>query len=98
MLFNSFEFAVFFPAVVLLYAALPRAARPILLLIASCVFYMAFIPAYILILAFIILIDYAAGLLIERSHGRTRRAFLLLSLAANIGTLAIFKYYGFLSA
>jgi hypothetical protein len=98
MLFNSFEFAVFFPTVVLLYYALPRSARPSLLLIASCAFYMAFIPAYILVLAFIILVDYAAGRLIEASTGFVRRGFLLMSIAANVGTLAVFKYYGFLEA
>jgi alginate O-acetyltransferase complex protein AlgI len=98
MLFNTFEFAVFFPTVVLLYYALPRSARPSLLLIASCAFYMAFIPAYILVLAFIILVDYAAGRLIEASTGFVRRGFLLMSIAANVGTLAVFKYYGFLEA
>ena len=98
MLFNSFEFAVFFPTVVLLYYALPRSARPMLLLIASGAFYMAFIPAYILVLAFIIVVDYAAGRLIEASTGFARRGFLLMSIAANVGTLAVFKYYGFLEA
>ena len=60
-------------------------------------FYMAFIPVYILILAFIILVDYAAALLIEGSAGWTRRGFLLASIVANIGVLAVFKYYGFLT-
>ena len=60
-------------------------------------FYMAFIPVYILILAFIILVDYVAALLIEGSAGWTRRGFLLTSIVANIGVLAVFKYYGFLT-
>src|SRR2546426_7437160 len=98
MLFNSFAFAVFFPTVVLLYVNLPRRARPSLLLVASCAFYMAFIPTYILILAFIIVIDYAAGRFIERSTGRLRVTFLVMSIAANVGTLAVFKYYRFLTA
>src|SRR3982751_1240845 len=42
MLFNSFEFAIFFPIVTLLYFLLPQKLRVPLLLIASCVFYMAF--------------------------------------------------------
>jgi hypothetical protein len=36
MLFNSFSFLIFFPAVALLYYAVPRRLRPILLLLASC--------------------------------------------------------------
>ena len=44
--------------------------RWLLLLAASCVFYMAFIPSYILILAFTIVIDYFAGIFIEKSRGQ----------------------------
>jgi hypothetical protein len=50
MLFNSLQFAVFFPVVTLLYFGLPHRARVPLLLVASCAFYMAFVPKYILIL------------------------------------------------
>jgi len=96
MLFNSLQFAVFFPVVTVLYFLLPHRFRWMLLLIASCVFYMAFIPIYILILAFTIVIDYFAGLWIEGAEGPRRRLFLLASLIANIGVLAIFKYYLFI--
>src|SRR5438309_8065544 len=95
MLFNSFEFLVFFPVVTFLFFVLPHRFRWLLLLIASCVFYMYFIPIYILILAGTIIIDYIAGLVIERSQGPKRKAFLILSLVANIGVLAVFKYYNF---
>jgi hypothetical protein len=64
MLFNSIHFLIFFPIVTFLYFALPPRLRWGLLLAASCYFYMAFIPIYILILAFPIVIDYFAGLLI----------------------------------
>jgi alginate O-acetyltransferase complex protein AlgI len=97
MLFNSLEFAVFFPIVTLLYFALPQRLRVPLLLAASCVFYMAFVPKYILILFFVILVDYTAGLLIEASDGRRRKLMLIVSLCANISILAFFKYYNFLN-
>jgi D-alanyl-lipoteichoic acid acyltransferase DltB (MBOAT superfamily) len=96
MLFNSLQFAVFFPVVTLLYFLLPHRFRWLLLLTASCMFYMAFIPLYILILAFTIVIDYFAGLWIEGAVGPRRRLLLLASLIANIGTLALFKYYHFI--
>jgi alginate O-acetyltransferase complex protein AlgI len=95
MLFNSFEFLIFFPLVTILFFVLPHKWRWFHLLAASCIFYTAFIPAYIFILFFTIVIDYAAGILIENAHGGKRKAFLVLSLLANIGVLALFKYYNF---
>lgn len=56
---------------------------------------MAFIPVYIFILLFTIGIDYIAGIQIEKSSGKRRKTFLILSIAANIGVLAFFKYYNF---
>ena len=96
MLFNSFEFLIFFPIVCYLYFLLPLKVQPYLLFVASCIFYMAFMPAYVLILIFIIVIDFYAAKLIENSHGSTRKRFLQLSLAANLILLAIFKYYAFI--
>ena len=57
---------------------------------------MAFIPYYILILGGTIVIDYFAGILIEQStNPKKRKLFLIMSLIANIGVLAVFKYYNF---
>lgn len=97
MLFNSFEFLLFFIIVTTLYFVLPHKFRWALLLVASCVFYMFFIPAYILILFLTIIIDYIAGILIENASGKRRKQYLYISLVANIGVLAIFKYYNFLN-
>ena len=98
MLFNSFQFFVFFPVVTLVYFALPYRFRWAWLLAASCYFYMAFIPVYILVLFFTISVDYCAGIAIENAQGRRRRLLLVVSLCANIGVLAVFKYAGFLNA
>ncbi len=96
MLFNSLQFLVFFPIVTLLYFLLPHKYRWVLLLGASCYFYMFFVPYYILILVFTIIIDYYAGILIEKQTSqKSKKNFLLLSLIANIGILAVFKYYNF---
>ena len=95
MLFNSLEFVLFFIIVTALFFLLPHRYRWFLLLAASCYFYMVFVPIYILILAGTIVIDYIAGIIIENAEGKKRRAFLILSLAANLGVLAVFKYYNF---
>ncbi len=57
---------------------------------------MSFIPIYLLILGFTIVIDFYSGILLEGSKGRVRKSYLILSLIANIGVLAVFKYYNFL--
>jgi D-alanyl-lipoteichoic acid acyltransferase DltB (MBOAT superfamily) len=95
MLFNSLEFLLFFPVVTILYFLLPHRWRWLHLLIASCIFYMAFIPVYVLILVFTIVIDYCAGIMIAKSAGKRRRFFLIISIIANVGILAVFKYYNF---
>ena len=95
MLFNSFEFAIFFPLVVALYYLLPQPQRLPFLLLASCVFYMAFIPVYILILFVTITIDYLAGIYIERSQGSIRKIWLVASIVSTCAVLFVFKYFNF---
>lgn len=96
MTFNSLHFLVFFMVVTLWFFRLQRQnSRILLLLIASCYFYMALIPEYILILGGTIVVDYFAGIQIEKSEGTSRRFWLITSLIANIGVLAVFKYYNF---
>ncbi len=97
MLFNSIQFVLFFPIVTALYFILPHRWRWLLLLVASCIFYMAWIPIYILFLFLIIAIDYIAGQKIEGSSGQKRKMFLGVSIAANVSLLAVFKYYSFLA-
>ena len=98
MLFNSLHFLLFFVLVTWLYFTIPKKFRWVLLLSSSCYFYMAFVPVYILILGFTIVIDYFAGIYIEKSIGKNRKFFLVLSLIANIGVLAVFKYYNFINS
>jgi len=68
------------------------------LLAASCLFYMAFIPVYILILLVTILIDYFAGMYIERVEGRKKKALLWLSIVSTCTVLFVFKYFGFFTS
>ncbi|MFA5074258.1 MAG: MBOAT family O-acyltransferase [Nitrospirota bacterium] len=96
MLFNSFEFAVFFPLITLLYFLSPHKLRWMLLLGASCIFYMAFIPVYILILAVTIVIDYIAGIKIENAEKiQKKKLYLIVSIVSTCLVLFIFKYFNF---
>jgi len=97
MSFISLQFLVFFMVVTLSYYQLKnQRMRVALLLAASCYFYMAFVPKYILILGGTIVIDYLAGLQIARSTGKSRKTWLIISIIANVGVLAFFKYFNFL--
>ncbi|MGF7214901.1 D-alanyl-lipoteichoic acid acyltransferase DltB (MBOAT superfamily) [Spirosoma lacussanchae] len=95
MLFNSVQFLLFFIVVTLSYFGLKWQGRWMLLLVASCYFYMVLKPQYILILLLTIIIDYIAGIWIEKTTGPAKRWLLIISLISNLGILAFFKYLGF---
>ena len=95
MLFNSLQFMLFFPIVTILYFLLPHKFRWGMLLAASCLFYMAFVPVYILILAVTIVIDYFAGMWIEDSQGKRRKMWLIVSIISTCHVLCVFKYFNF---
>ena len=97
MVFNSLQFLVFFGIVTSAYFLLAHKYRWALLLLASCYFYMAFVPIYLGILGLTIVIDYFAGIYLERFQGGAKKIFLGCSLLANLGVLAVFKYYFFFS-
>ncbi|GAB3637669.1 MBOAT family protein [Hymenobacter arcticus] len=96
MLFNSLHFLVFFPVVIGLYFGLPARWRAPLLLATSYYFYLSWKPAYGLLLAGTTLLDYFSGVRMSRlATPAQRRPWLYLSLASNLGTLFIFKYFNF---
>jgi D-alanyl-lipoteichoic acid acyltransferase DltB (MBOAT superfamily) len=98
MQFDSLTFIVFF-ALVLAGAALARGwgARKNFLLVASYVFYGAWNPAFVLLLAGSSIVDWLIARRVAAADDlRARRGWLLISLAANLGTLAVFKYGNFL--
>lgn len=97
MLFNSFSFLFFFPIVSILYFLLPHRFRWLWLLLASCCFYMAFIPVYIFILALTIVVDYLAALLMERQTGFKRKFLFVTSIISTLLILIVFKYLNFFS-
>src|SRR5574344_2951794 len=100
MLFNSFEFLIFFPIVCITYFLLKNNKyRNPFLLIASFYFYMNWKPIYALLLITSILITYFGGIMIENNKDKiqTKKFFLVLSLILNLGILFVFKYYNFIN-
>ena len=100
MSFVDYQFLLFFPLVTVLFFWLRPDWRWVWLLAASCWFYMCFVPAYILILAAMIAVDYVAALGMGRcaSSPRLKRLCLLLGGGFNIGVLVFYKYWNFLVA
>ena len=96
MPFNSLQYALFLPVVVLCHWALPRRWRTPLLLVASYVFYGSWAWRFCVLLALISTVDWAvARALADREDPRSRRRLLGISIAVDLGVLAYFKYAGF---
>lgn len=96
MLFNSFEFLLFFPLVLILYYIIPHRSRWLFLLLASYYFY-AFSEPYLIVLLFIsTLVDYYCGLGIGRAQNQgSKKLYLWTSILVNVGILVCFKYLFF---
>ena len=100
MLFNSFEFLLFFPTVCVLYFLLcKKEVKNIFLLIASYYFYMNWKPVYAILILTSTILTYVCGLLVEnyKDSKKKQKAFLVTSLVINLGILFIFKYFNFIN-
>lgn len=97
MVFSSLTFWFFYlPCVLLVYFVVPRKIRNLVLFIVSLAFYGWGEPVYILLMVFTILLNYIAGMLIEKARGnaKKRKMWLILSVVLNLGLLVFFKYSG----
>ena len=98
MTFNSIEFLIFYPIVLLFNFIVPRKYRWIPLLIASLYFYMSYSAELIFLIVFTILVSWVCSLIIEQSQNQAlRKLCLVLTLVVCLGILAFFKYYNFLA-
>ena len=103
MVFSSLPFLFFFlPAVLLGYFLIPARylrLRNGFLLLMNLVFYAYGEPIYVLLMLFSVVVNYASGLLLQRSTtpGK-RRAMLVANVVVNLGLLGFFKYVGLLTS
>ena len=102
MIFHSLEFAAFFIVTVTIYWRLPLAAQNVLLLVASYVFYGWVHPWWPVLLLITTVVDYwSARRIAESVSGSrlpapgSRKKWLWLSIAANLGLLGVYKYFDF---
>lgn len=98
MLFNSFDFIVFFLTVLIIYYIIPVRLQWYFILACSLIFYMSWRPELIFLLLGISFINYISGILIESAGAkRLKKRFLIIALILDFGLLAIFKYLMFIS-
>lgn len=98
MLFNSFNYLLFFPAVCILYFLIPNKIRWIFLLFASYFFYMNWEPVYAILIFLSTSITYLCAFQLDKvTKVHTRKTLLFISIFLNFAILFLFKYYNFLS-
>jgi len=95
MLFNSFQYWIFFLIVAVLFYSIPFRFSKVLLVLASYVFYMWWDPRFIVLILTSTVVDYFLGIWLEVVRGRRKKLLLAVSLVVNLGILGFFKYYDF---
>ena len=104
MLFNSIDFLIFFPVVVLIYFIIPRKIKHIWLLVASYYFYMGWNAKYALLLFFSTAVTYLSGIAMdavgkkgfdEDKTLKYKKLVVAASIILNLGILFLFKYLDF---
>lgn len=101
MLFNSIDFLIFFPAVLLVYFIVPHRIRPTWMLLSSYYFYMSWNPVHGILLLAVTAVTYLGARLLQRmdceqgKKKRNKKIILVAEVITVIGLLGYFKYTGF---
>ena len=97
MLFNSVEFLIFFPVVVMGYFIIPEKIKNHWLLVASYYFYMSWQPVYALLILFSTVTTYYCAVLIDKAKTmQQKKLYLAANITVNIAILCYFKYFNFI--
>lgn len=98
MTFNSWEFVLFYPVVLVLYFVLPKRAKWPMLLIASYFFYMCYQTELVFLIFGTTLVSWIASNIIAKTEKTSvKRTALILTLITSIGVLFFYKYFDFLA-
>jgi len=98
MLFNSLDFALFFPLVFILYWTLAKnlKAQNLFIVIVSFVFYAFWDWRFLGLLVFSSIVDFLISFKLDKEQNNVKRKVLLWSsILINLGFLGFFKYFNF---
>jgi D-alanyl-lipoteichoic acid acyltransferase DltB (MBOAT superfamily) len=95
MLFNSYQFAIFFIVVVGAFFVMPQRFRWLFLLVASYFYYMCWDPKYSLLILTTTIIVYGTALLMQGRSTSVKKMCVALSVVSNLSILFMFKYFNF---
>lgn len=104
MLFNSIDFLIFLPIVLIIYYIVPGKYKHIWLLISSYYFYMCWNAKYALLILVSTVITYFSGILLKKAGEtaadievvrRRKQLIIAISFISNLGILFYFKYINF---
>jgi len=99
MLFNTLDFAIFFPIVLTLYWTVFKKSlklQNIFLVVVSYTFYSFWDWRFLSLIFLSSIVDYSVGYYLGKTEGKAKRKWLLFtSLFFNLGLLLIFKYFNF---
>lgn len=99
MLFNSIDFAIFLPAVFILYWFVTNSnlkLQNLLIVSASYIFYGWWDWRFLSLILFSTIVDYSVGRrLTNEKNQKKRKVLLWTSILVNLAFLGVFKYYNF---
>ena len=96
MLFNSVNYLIFFPIIVIIYFSLNDKFKKIFLLGASFFFYSSWNFKYSLLMLLSIVVTFFTGIYIEKAKSqKEKKFFIFLCFFINLGILFLFKYFSF---
>ena len=100
MVFSSVTFLFYFlPIFLACYVLTPTvAAKNVVTLLFSLVFYAWGEPRFLLILLFSIAFNYVAAIVVDRTPAPSRKWALAVAVAVNLLVLGLFKYANFVTA
>lgn len=101
MLFNSLNYLLFLPVVLLIYFILPNKIKYIWLLVSSYYFYMCWNAKYVFLIFASTIITYVSGIVLEKvNNSQTikkinvyKKLVVVASCITNLGILIYFKYF-----
>jgi D-alanyl-lipoteichoic acid acyltransferase DltB (MBOAT superfamily) len=96
MLFNSLTYIVFLIPVILTYYLFPVRWRWIILLAASVLYYISFVPAFLTVIAGLIILNYFFSLWLALTPAEKGKYLITIVVLSNIAVLAFFKYFSFI--